>query len=92
MSQGPHSGSASRESGVRAPLNLAVIADLADGRVHGDPSMEVQGVRPLDRAESDELGLVADPDYVPAVPSSRAGALLVSSALPHCDCCLNCQR
>lgn len=63
------------------PLTLEELAELAGGRVHGDPGRTVRDVAPLSDAGPDELGLLADRRYLDRLPGSRAGALLVSAEL-----------
>lgn len=70
-----------QDTGQQTPLTLDEIAEWSGGRVRGDGSTSVERVRPLDRADSGSLGLVADARYVEAVPASGAAALLVAADL-----------
>jgi UDP-3-O-[3-hydroxymyristoyl] glucosamine N-acyltransferase len=62
-------------------ITLQEIAKLASGRVVGDATLPVSGIRPLDEAGPDELGFLASKKYVRYVTESRAAALLVESDL-----------
>ncbi|MEX2466530.1 MAG: UDP-3-O-(3-hydroxymyristoyl)glucosamine N-acyltransferase [Gemmatimonadota bacterium] len=61
-----------------ATLTLREIASLVGGRVEGEATFRVSGVRPIDEAEADELGFLAAKRYVRFAATSRAGAVLVS--------------
>ena len=62
-------------------LTLDEVAALVGGRVVGEGAVRVRDVAPLDEAEPDELGLLADRRYVKDLTGCGAGALLVSEAL-----------
>jgi UDP-3-O-[3-hydroxymyristoyl] glucosamine N-acyltransferase len=57
------------------------VATLVGGEVTGDATLRVKGVAPLDQAEDDELGLLADRRYLGALNPARGGPLLVSRSL-----------
>lgn len=61
--------------------SLLQIAELAGGRVAGDGEFRIAGVAPLRAALATQLGLLADPRYLPELAESGAGAILVSEAL-----------
>ncbi len=60
---------------------LGDLASLVGGRAVGDGDLSLTGVATLSEAGPHELGLVAEREFLPAVPESRAGALLVSEEL-----------
>lgn len=64
-------------------LSLAEVADLVGGRAIGKRDVRLLGVAPLADAGPEELGLLASAPYAEGAAQSRAGALLVSSALEH---------
>jgi UDP-3-O-[3-hydroxymyristoyl] glucosamine N-acyltransferase len=64
------------------PHTLAALATaLGVGAPPEGSHLEVSGIRPLDQADAHTLGLLSDPRYLGALPDSRAGALLVGSAM-----------
>lgn len=64
-----------------ARLRMARVAELVDGRVEGDPSFEVSGIRPVEEAGPQELALLGSRRYLSYVDGSTAGAYLVSEEL-----------
>ncbi len=62
-------------------FTLSQIAEWAGGRVAGDGDFRIGGVAPLRAAGATQLGLLADPRYLPELAESAAGAILVSEAL-----------
>ncbi len=64
-----------------ADLALSALAELVGGRVEGNPDVPITGVVAIDRASPTELGLLTDARYLDLVPTSSAGALLVSEEL-----------
>ncbi|MDT8369178.1 MAG: UDP-3-O-(3-hydroxymyristoyl)glucosamine N-acyltransferase [Longimicrobiales bacterium] len=63
------------------PLTLADLSTRVGGRTDGDGALRVDAVLPLDRAGSSDLAPVSDAKYLPSVPASAAGALLVAERL-----------
>ena len=61
-------------------FTLGQVAAAVDGRVLGDPDLELSGVAALDRAGPSELSWVADARRLRDARRSRAGALLAASA------------
>jgi len=62
------------------PVSLSHLARLV-GSDPPETDAEVMGIRPLEQAEADHLGFLADRRYLKALEGSRAGALLVSRDL-----------
>lgn len=62
-------------------VTLREIAQMIDGRVEGDPSIRVIGVVPLDQANREELGFLAQRRYLRFLPETMAQAVLVSESL-----------
>ncbi len=60
---------------------LADLAALVGGRAVGDGELSLTGIATLLQAGPRELGLLAEREYLEAVPESNAGALLVSEEL-----------
>jgi len=68
------------ETGNRT-LTLDEVAQIVGGRVGAGGDVRVRNIRPVDEAEADDIGFLATKRYVKYVPSSRAGAFLVSAEL-----------
>jgi len=62
-------------------LTAQAVADLVGGRLFGDGSVCLRGIRPLDRAEPDSLSFATSSRYAADLGSSRAGAVLVPEDL-----------
>ncbi len=62
-------------------LTAGEVADMVDGRVEGDATVQVEGVAPLNQALESELGFLVQRKYLKYLPETRARALLVSEAL-----------
>ncbi len=62
-------------------LTLGEVAEMVGGRVHGDPSLRVTGVAPLDQARQEELGFLAQRRYLRFLPETRTLSVLVSESL-----------
>src|SRR5437867_2150926 len=62
-------------------FTLAELASRVGGRVRGDPSTAVSGLRPLDEAGPEDLSFLGGDRYRRIAASSRAGALLTSDRL-----------
>jgi UDP-3-O-[3-hydroxymyristoyl] glucosamine N-acyltransferase len=58
---------------------LGEIASRIGGKVRGDASRPVAGIKPLDQAGPDDLSFVAHPRYRRAAAASRAAALIVGA-------------
>ncbi|MEO6325369.1 MAG: UDP-3-O-(3-hydroxymyristoyl)glucosamine N-acyltransferase [Thermoanaerobaculia bacterium] len=68
-------------AGSRSPIAASEVAALVGGRLAGDGSLLLRGVRSLSQAGPDELSFVADPREESRANDSHAGALLVKSVL-----------
>ena len=79
MSRAADSHENGGEGGV--VLTADVIATEVGGQLVGDPSAQVRGIAPLDRATGDELSFLASSKYAPLLAGSRAGIVLVSPDL-----------
>ena len=64
-----------------AGLTAQAVADLVGGRLLGDGTVVVRGVRALDRAGPDTLSLAVSSRYADDLRASKAGAVLVPDAL-----------
>jgi UDP-3-O-[3-hydroxymyristoyl] glucosamine N-acyltransferase len=60
---------------------LGDLAALVGGRAVGDADLPIRGVSTLEQAGPTDLGLLADPGFLSEVPTSEAGALLVSEEI-----------
>lgn len=60
---------------------LSALAELVGGRVEGNLDVTIDGVAAIDGASATELGLLTDARYLDLIPTSAAGALLVSEEL-----------
>jgi UDP-3-O-[3-hydroxymyristoyl] glucosamine N-acyltransferase len=62
-------------------VRASEIADLVAGVVEGGDDPDLVGIAPLDRAGPADLSFLAHPRYLRYVDATRAGALLVTTAL-----------
>jgi len=62
-------------------LRVDEIASLVGGRVEGDAALRVYGIAPLDQAQPNELGFLAQRKYLKYLAATGARAILVSEAL-----------
>lgn len=63
---------------VESGISLSALAGLLGGRVHGDGTREIRGVRSLTAADPFDIAPFTDPRYRGEIAQSRAGALLVA--------------
>jgi len=56
---------------------LKELAEYLGGRVIGDENVKVNGLAPLESAESDKITFLANPKYASKVAETRAAALLI---------------
>ena len=64
-----------------AGLTAEEIARRVEGIVAGDPAVRIAAVAPLDRATAGDLSFVASPKYAAHAAATRAGVLLVPTAM-----------
>ena len=73
------------ERGERGPghemPSVSEVAELVRGVIHGDGAIRVRGLRPLEQAGPDELGILSSKRYARFAADCRAGAVLVSAEL-----------
>jgi len=58
-------------------ISLEKLAEMVDGEIVGDASVEVSGFGPLDSAGPRDISFVVNPRYVGQVPGSGAAAFLI---------------
>ena len=58
-------------------ITAEAIAELVSGELIGDPTAEVTGVAPLDRAAGRDLSILSSAKYAPMMAKTRAGIVLV---------------
>jgi len=61
-------------------MTVQHLVERFGGVLQGDGSLAIRGLAPLDSAKADQLAFLANPKYLPQVPASRAGAVLISPA------------
>jgi UDP-3-O-[3-hydroxymyristoyl] glucosamine N-acyltransferase len=66
--------------GVRT-LTASAISDLVKGELHGDGSVAVTAVAPLDRAQKEHLSFLGNARYSALAADTKAGIVLVSRDL-----------
>ncbi|MBW6509507.1 MAG: UDP-3-O-(3-hydroxymyristoyl)glucosamine N-acyltransferase [Desulfuromonadales bacterium] len=57
---------------------LAELAQLVQGEVHGDPTIQISRVASIDRAAEGDITFVANPKYLPHLKGCRASAVIVA--------------
>ena len=62
-------------------LTAGQVAEIVGGRVEGDPSVQVEGIAPLNQAQGAELGFLAQRRYLKHLSETQALTLLVSEDL-----------
>lgn len=73
--QGPTGGEGARS------LTADAIAHLVRGTLHGDGSVAVTAIAPLDRAGPEDLSFLASAKYAEVFGTSRAGVILIAPDL-----------
>ncbi len=63
-------------------MKLARLAELVDGRILGDPELEIEGVAGLTSATPEQISFIANPRYSSEATQSRAGALITRQKQP----------
>ena len=64
---------------------LAELAELVQGEVQGDPTIQVARVVPIDRATEGDITFVANPKYLPRLKQCRASAVIVAPGVEVAD-------
>ena len=62
-------------------LPLGDIVKALGGRLHGDASVVIEGLAPLESAGPAELSFLSNPRYQPRLAASRAACVIVAPAL-----------
>ncbi|TFZ01617.1 UDP-3-O-(3-hydroxymyristoyl)glucosamine N-acyltransferase [Ramlibacter rhizophilus] len=57
-----------------------LVAELG-GELHGDPARLIEGLAPLESAQSGQLSFLSNPRYQPQLAVSQAGCVIVAPAL-----------
>ena len=65
------------------PISLQALADRFELELHGDPYHQISALATLQQARPDTLGFLANPNYLPQLESTRAGAVVLSEQ--HAD-------
>lgn len=61
-------------------LTLGFIVERLGGRLHGNPDLSIQGLAPLQTAQSDQISFLSHPRYQNQLAASLAGCVIVSPA------------
>lgn len=70
-------------------LSISEIVSRLGGELHGDGTLQIRQIAPLDRAGEGEIGFVVHPKYLSALETTRASAVILpaamagATALPH---------
>jgi UDP-3-O-[3-hydroxymyristoyl] glucosamine N-acyltransferase len=67
-------------------MKLREIATALGCRIEGDGGLEITGLAGLEHAGPSHLTFLANPKYAPKVRNTKAGAILVSEAIPGLTC------
>ena len=62
-------------------MKVSDIARAVGGEWTGGADPDLRGIAPLDRADAADLSFLAHPRYLPYLPATRAGALLIAASL-----------
>jgi UDP-3-O-[3-hydroxymyristoyl] glucosamine N-acyltransferase len=65
--------------------NLREIAEIVDGIIEGDDSVEIKGVCGIKDAGPGEITFLANPKYLPMLATTGASAVIVGHDVPGCD-------
>lgn len=57
---------------------LAQLAELVNGKVTGDPKLEISRVQPIDTAQTGDITFLANPKYLPKLKDCQASAVIVA--------------
>ena len=62
-------------------LQLGEIIAALGGELHGEPTLRIDGLAPLEGAQPSQLGFLSNPKYRQQLEASRAGCVIVAPAL-----------
>jgi UDP-3-O-[3-hydroxymyristoyl] glucosamine N-acyltransferase len=62
-------------------LQLGEIIAALGGQLHGDPTLPVDGLAPLESAQGSQLSFLSNPRYRQQLDASRAGCVIVAPAM-----------
>jgi UDP-3-O-[3-hydroxymyristoyl] glucosamine N-acyltransferase len=62
-------------------LQLGEIIAALGGQLHGDPTLRIDGLAPLESAHASQLSFLSNPRYRQQLDASRAGCVIVAPAL-----------
>jgi UDP-3-O-[3-hydroxymyristoyl] glucosamine N-acyltransferase len=62
-------------------LQLGEIIAALGGQLHGDPTLRIDGLAPLESADATHLSFLSNPRYRQQLDASRAGCVIVAPAL-----------
>jgi UDP-3-O-[3-hydroxymyristoyl] glucosamine N-acyltransferase len=62
-------------------LQLGEIVAALGGELHGDPTLRIDGLAPLESAQRGHLGFLSNPRYRAQLDASAAGCVIVAPAL-----------
>lgn len=62
---------------------LAEIAERIDGRVRGNPEVEITGVAGLEEARDGDISFLANPKYMKRLDSTNAAAVIIAESNGH---------
>jgi UDP-3-O-[3-hydroxymyristoyl] glucosamine N-acyltransferase len=66
-------------------MNLGELASRLGAELHGNPQVEVTGVRGIEEASASEITFVANPRYASLARTTKAAAVLVEPEFPEID-------
>ena len=62
-------------------LSLAFIVEALGGTLRGNPALEIQGLAPLESAQSQHISFLSNPRYQAQLRATHAGCVIVAPAL-----------
>ena len=62
-------------------IDLAAIVAALGGELHGDPSLVISGLAPLDAASGSQISFLSNPKYQSQLVASKAGCVIVGPAM-----------
>lgn len=62
-------------------ITVASIVEALGGELHGDASMRITGIAPLESATGSQISFLSNPKYQQQLVNSRAGCVIVGSAM-----------